>query len=245
MNTNREEYLHYFEARFSEWVRSALLEPRRGELPGEVRRELAAEPFYGDVRAKLGDELLNWLGWGLKQELIEEEGHRFRAISGRAGPFKWFSQRDWKRYPLHPNWEAYVHLAYFARLWQPCRDRGLSLDFEKKAVDEKGALDLVVRRGPHTIWYVEVKHRPEGPRGARELCKRVAEHGHKGVDMNMEPKGKDPLQKARYVTREQPEFFSVVALDFARHFRVAHGKGNHFQLQEVSDPLVRPLDWPP
>ena len=63
--------------------------------------------------------------------------------------------------------------------------------------------------------------------------------------MHTDPKGKDPLQKARYVTRQQPEFFSVVALDFESHFRVAYGKGNHFQLQEVSDPLVRPLDWPP
>ncbi len=63
--------------------------------------------------------------------------------------------------------------------------------------------------------------------------------------MSTDPRGNDPLQKARYVTRQQLEFFSVVALEFERHFRVTYGDGNRFQLQEVSDPPVRPLDWPP
>ena len=238
MNTNREEYLHYFEARFSEWVRSALLEPRRGELPGEVRRELAAEPFYGDVRAKLGDEILNWLGWALKAGLIVEEAHRFRVLGGQTGPFRWFSRRDWKEYPLDPNWEAYVHLAYFARLWHPCREAGMRLGFEDRG------MDITASRADELVWYVEVKRKQElADRLVRDLTRLSSEPVPTGaIDRN------DPLRdakaKVKYLADYRPSYFSAVAPGTERHFEIEYLHGVGFRLRDSASP-VHLLAHPP
>ncbi len=219
-------YLSAFKRHFRYWVRCACGE-RGCDLPGDE--------FYEVVRRWLGQETILWIGWGLRQGLILEEAHRFRVTGSTAGPFQWFSRRDWQGHPLHPNWEAFFHVAFFVRLWRPCQERALRVMFEHKN------MDIAVFGDERLIWCIEAK---VGWLKVQKLIADVGAFGGEGVDIQVEDRGNDPLRKAKYLILNRPEFFSVVEPGLQHHFEVVYKGVERFDLRPVGPP-VRPLDKPP
>ena len=117
------------------------------------------------------------------------------------------------------------------------RQRGLHLNFEDKG------MDLTVGQGPELMWYVEVKEKPKGANGAEALLTSLKDHGRRGVDLSIVDKRvrgqkrDTSIPKAQYLVRHQPKYFSLVAMGYELHFRVALGKGNTFSLVETNPPF--------
>ena len=219
-------YLTIFERHFNYWVRCACAEQYR-QVPGDE--------FYRTFRQHVGDETVNWIGWALKTGLIVEEAHRFRVLGGQTGPFRWFSRRDWMGYSLHPNWEAYFHVAFFVRLRAPCEEKGITLTFEDKN------MDLAVWRDEKLLWCIEVKVNWVR---VQSLIAGLRQLGQEGVALAAEDRGNDPLRKAKYLILSKPTFFSVLEPGLEHHFQVEYEESNRFHLRE-SEPPVHAMDRPP
>src|SRR5262249_47157519 len=110
------------------------------------------------------------------------------------------------------------HVVSYLRLFGPCRERALHLDFEDNG------MDLTIRNGTELTWYVEVK---EQRKGADALLRSLTDHGERGVNLSIVDKrvrgeNRDISNpKAQYLVKYHPKYFSVVAMDYARHFSVS------------------------
>jgi hypothetical protein len=215
-------YLSLFEERFGNWVRHGC---------AERRREVPSVDFYHAVRQRLGDEVLNWVGWGLQTRLITDEDHHFRVRGAEARRYKWLSLRDSMGYPLDPNWEEIIHLAYFVRLWHPCQEAGMRLGFEDRG------MDITASRADELVWYVEVKRNQElADRLVRDLTRLSSEPVPiRAIDRN------DPLRdakaKVKYLAEYRPSYFSAVAPGTERHFEIDYLRGVGFRLRDSASPV--------
>jgi len=219
-------FVEVFQRHFRDWV-AAVCDAWGYSLPNEA--------FYQRVRERLTDETLEWVGYGVEAGLILEGGLRF-DVAGNApgkGPYKWFSRRSDVAEP-QCNWEYYVQVAFFARLWEPCRHAGLSLTFEDEL------MDLAVRREGQLLWCIEIKERSTQ---LERLLREIESHGA-GVNLRAPDRGNDPLRKAKYLVTRRPQFFSGVAIGMQRDFQVLYQGKNAFRLVEASPPL-KALFTPP
>ena len=219
-------YVEVFQRRFRDWV-AAVCDAWVYSLPNEA--------FYQRVRERLTDWTLEWIGYGVDAGLILERGLQF-DVAGNAlgkGPYKWFSQRSGAAEP-QCNWEYYVQVAFFARLWEPCQEASLRLTFEDEL------MDLAVRRHGRLLWCIEVKE--QAPQLERLLAE-IESHGA-GVDIEAPDRGNDPLRKAKYLVRHRPKFFSGVAIEMQRDFQVLYQGKNAFRVVEANPPL-NALSEPP
>lgn len=219
-------YVEVFQRRFRDWV-AAVCDAWGYSLPNEA--------FYQRVRERLTDWTLEWIGYGVDAGLILERGLQF-DVAGNAlgkGPYRWFSQRSGAAEP-QCNWEYYVQVAFFARLWEPCQEASLRLTFEDEL------MDLAVRRHGRLLWCIEVKE--QAPQLERLLAE-IESHGA-GVDIEAPDRGNDPLRKAKYLVRHRPKFFSGVAIGMQRDFQVLYQGKNAFRLVEANPPL-NALSEPP
>jgi hypothetical protein len=187
------------------------------------------EAFYANVRTRLTDPVVEWIGYGIDNASIIERGFLFNVADNAPGkgPYRWFSRRTGATEP-QCNWEYYVQAALFARLWEPCRKASLRLTFED------ALMDITIRSQGELLWCVEVKERE--PQLAKLLNALVA-HGV-SVDLDAPDRGNDPLRKAKYLIRHKPEFFSAVAIGSERHFKVVYPRQQAFQLIDASPPVV-------
>ncbi len=220
-------YVEVFDSHFREWAASACDE--WGYPAPKVE-------FYQGVRKRLTDQTFEWIGYGIEAGLIQEEGLQFNLADNPAGkgPNKWFSQRSDVDEP-QCNWEYYVQVAFFARLFQPCREATLGLSFEDDL------MDLAVRAEGHLLWCIEVKEK------AVQLDKLLAElesHGN-GVDLDAPDRGNDPLRKAKYLVKHRPKFFSGVAIGMQRDFEVSYRGARAFKLLKAGPPLDALREPPP
>ncbi len=220
-------YVEVFDSHFREWAASACDEWGYPAPKGE---------FYERVRKRLTNQPLEWIGYGIETGLIKEEGLQFNLAGNPAGkgPYKWFSQRSDVDEP-QCNWEYYVQVALFARLFQPCREATLGLGFEDDL------MDLAVRAGGDLLWCIEVKEQ------AAQLEKLLAElesHGD-GVDLDAPDRRNDPLRKAKYLVKHRPKFFSGVAIGMQRDFEISYRGARAFDLLEAKPPLDALLKPPP
>jgi hypothetical protein len=216
-----------FYRHFREWVAAACR---------EWKYDHPDEAFYRSVRERLTDEILKWIGYGINAGLIREYGLRFNVAGNAARKrYKWFSERRNAAGP-QCNWEYYVQVARFIRLWNPCKAAGLDLIFEDKL------MDLAARRGGKLLWCIEVKEKIVD---LEHLLMGLVAHGTAGVDLKAPDRGKDPLRKAKYLVTHQPEFFSGVATGMQRHFRVIYGGPGTFNLIDASPPLNVLSEPPP
>lgn len=219
-------YVGIFERHFRDWVT---------EVCHAWGYSLPDEAFYLRVRERLTDRTLEWIGYGIEAGLILERGLQFDVADNAPGkgPYKWFSQRSGAAGP-QCNWEYYVQVAFFARLWGPCRHAAVSLTFEDEL------MDLAVRREGQLLWCIEVKERPAQ---LERLLRKIESHGA-GVNLQAPDRGNDPLRKAKYLVTRRPEFFSGVAIGVQRDFQVLYQGEDAFRLVDANPPL-RALSEPP
>ena len=219
-------YVKIFQRHFRDWVAAVC---------GAWDYSLPNEPFYQRVRERLTDPTLEWIGYGVEAGLILEHGFQFDVIGNAPskGAYKWLSQRSGATEP-QCNWEYYVQVAFFARLWEPCQKAALRLTFEDEL------MDLAVRRHSQLLWCIEVKE--QAPQ-LEQLLAEIKSHGAR-VDLEAPDRGNDPLRKAKYLMRHRPESFSGVAIGVQRDFQVLYEGKNAFCLEEANPPLDA-LSQPP
>jgi hypothetical protein len=156
------DYVGKFNQHFSQWLLSACVESGVPETSQEFVRPLIQ---------RLGPTTAAWIGYGLQRGLFTDNGNSF-SISNK-GKWKWFSKH--KPAP-RCNWEAFLHVASYVRLFGPCGERGLDLRFEDNG------MDLTVRQGSRLLWYIEVK---EQKSESEELIASLKRYGEKGVDLSI------------------------------------------------------------
>ena len=194
------------------------------------------EEFFHRVLGRLTDPIVDWIGYGIHAELVVEDGVQFNLVENPSGkgPYKWFSKRTGAAEP-QCNWEYYVQVAHFLRLWQPCRMVNSRLTFEDEL------MDLTVRRNGQILWCIEVKERSHQ---LERLLMKLGSLGTEGVNLHSPDRGNDPLRKAKYLVNHKPQLFSAVAIDLTRDFRVTYPRETAFALL-VARPPIETLRAPP
>jgi hypothetical protein len=192
-----KELMARFESSFREWVESACKEWKYPSPSTE---------FYSNVKVRLPDGLRATLGFGLNNGIILATGHTFslKGLPSSKGPYNWFSRYSASQIP-NPNWEYYVQVAEYVRLYEALVDKGYTLTFEDSL------MDIGVYDGDKLIVFCEVK---ENSNQALALVQGVKQH-EQYVDLNAEDRGNDPLRKAKYIIEHKPEYFCVVERDAA------------------------------
>lgn len=202
-----------FEKHLAEWLILVYDEYEVAE-----KRQVQPSEIFAALRSRLSDDILKWIAWGLEHGIVREVGGSFKAAGN--GPYKWFSRRTAPQgWPIHPNWEEFVHAAYFGRLSRACEDEEVTIGFEDRR------MDLTVYREGRLYWYIEVKEKAEIasrlPDDLR-LVSRIPWDRSSRIPRN-DPK-RDAKAKLKYLEGFQPEAFSVVAIDFEEHFQVVSTK---------------------
>jgi len=209
------EGMKLFESHFKEWV-SLACEGLGYKLPGQD---------YFNCLSRFTQELKGVIGKGIKDGILIEEGWKFRlkGLSHEKGPYKWFSKFEEGCYPAC-NWEYFVQVAEYIRLYSLYKDRRLELNFEDKL------MDITVRKENRLLICVEAKEKKQQLEG---LIKGISKYFEQ-IDFSENDRGNDSLRKAKYIVKHRPVFFSGVAMGFRLDFRVAYFEEDKFQFIPVS-----------
>jgi len=204
-----------FDWNFRNWVKSACKDWGYPE---------PSDQYYLNVKKRLPEGLRTLLGLGLKQGLIISQGKTFtlKSLSPRKGPYKWFSpgeKRIGVREP-HPNWEYFVQVAEFVRLYQIASAKGLVVKFEDDWID------IAIYQDGRLFVSFEVKERA---RKIHELIRGIKAYQQE-IDFSAPDRGNDALRKAKYIAKRKPEYFCGVAIGARCEYRVSYPKGQAFQL---------------
>ena len=162
---------------------------------------------------------------------MREVGGRFQAAGNSSGPFKWFSRRTAPQgWPIHPNWEAFVHVAFLGRLRRAC-GKEVRIGFEDRG------MDFTVYREGRLYWYIEVKEKAEtAERLVHDLGIVSRTTWDRSAAIPRSDARRDAKAKLKYLERFRPEAFSVVAIDFEEHFQA----GSTTTLKSVAAPYRLP-----
>ena len=146
---------------------------------------------------------------------MREVGGRFQAAGNSSGPFKWFSRRTAPQgWPIHPNWEAFVHVAFLGRLRRAC-GKEVRIGFEDRG------MDLTVYREGRLYWYIEVKEKAgTAERLVNDLGIVSRTTWDRSAAIPRNDAHRDAKAKLKYLEGFRPEAFSVVAINFEEHFQV-------------------------
>lgn len=201
-----------FKSNLSNWARSACEDWGYPNPPEEL---------YNSICTKLGRHVQDLLSSGLETRILIPEGRSFtlKGLQPGKGPYNWFSQNQQKLTP-QPNWEYFVQVAEYIRLFPIAAKRGLQLTFEDKL------MDICLHDGDELVVCCEVKVDKNQAEGLIAGIKQY----EKGIDYHAVDGGNDPLRKAKYIVGNRPRFFCVVAIGYRREFRVEYQSSEGFQL---------------
>jgi hypothetical protein len=213
------DYLMQLKSAFRRWLSTAC-EEFSCNMPGNE--------YFEEFSRRIPEGIQDWLGKGLSEEIILEEGFHFRlkGLASHKGPYTWFERR--KDSPPSPTWEYYVQVAEYVKLFRLCSRQGLTLGFED------GLMDITVYRDGSLLVCVEVK---EKAAKLDELLEGLHQY-EDGIDRSVDDRGNDPLRKAKYITMYKPPFVSFVAVGVKKDFRVRYSDGKEFQLTPDSLPVI-------
>ncbi len=159
---------------------------------------------------------------------IKTVGLRFTlaGLPDGIGPYAWLS-KDPRHVPA-VNWEYLVQAAEYVRV------HGQSAPLGFKVLAEDRLMDITVERDGTMLWYIEVK---EKAADLPLLAERIAAYGAAGVDLEVADRGNDPLQKARYLVRYRPRYFSLTAIGMRLDYRSEYVSQTTFRLIPDMVPL--------
>lgn len=188
----------------------------------------ASESFLDGVRIRLPDGLMDALELGIQQgSVILTDEHHFtlQGLVVGKGPYAWFSKSE-RQVPA-PNWEYFVQAATFARLHKTLAPKGYSLVFEDDL------MDIAVYKDQRLVVCCEVKEM------ASQLGPLLAAiRGYEtGFDHIASDRGNDGLRKAKYIVKNQPRYFSLVAIGQVMEFSVEFDGDQAFKLVQDVIPI--------
>lgn len=165
---------------------------------------------------------------GHDRALITSTGPRF-TLSGLPpgkGPYAWLS-KDKRQVPA-VNWEYLVQAAEYVRVHEQLAPLGY------RVLVEDRLMDITVERDGRLLWYIEVK---EKAADLPDFAERIAAYGKGGIDLALSDRGNDAQQKAKYLVRYRPQFFTLTAIGMTLDYRVTYGESTTFRLLPDIVPL--------
>lgn len=188
-----------------------------------------AEDYFLQTFARLPDGLMRVLGHGLETGLVIPQGRTFtlKKLDANKGPYNWFSRNPSHKRPS-PNWEYFVQVAEYVRLFELSERNHLLLTFEDDL------MDLALYQGKRLLVCCEVKERSDQ---LLQLLSGIREHEHE-VDYTANDRGNDPLRKAKYIVNRRPEYFYLMSLGSKLEFSVSYPEGMAFRLSDDLIPFI-------
>ena len=167
------------------------------------------EPVVTLVKQRIPSGIRSMIGLGIERGIVLPDGHMFRlkGLPDGKGPYRWFSR--FKHGP-NPNWEYYVHVAEYVRLFLQTENCDFKLVFE----DDR--MDIGVYQDDELFVCCEVK---ETSRQAARLVSGIRRYQPR-VPLTDPARGNDPLRKAKYLRKNRPRYFYVVAIGARHEFSV-------------------------
>jgi len=203
-----------FEDSFRNWVKLAC---------SEWGYDLPPESYYQHVFERLPDGLRTILGYGIDRSLIVQMGKKFslKGLRDKKGPYNWLSRDSYKKEPA-PNWEYFVQVAEYVRLFELAERNNLNLTFEEDL------MDLALYDDNKLIVCCEVKEQTaqimkllQGIRGFQ-----------KEIDYTINDRHNDPLRKAKYIEKNRPDYFYLISIGTKLEFSVDYPEDGAFTLKE-------------
>lgn len=207
-----DQHKALFVEEFKEWATSAA-EEWRLSLPGQE--------FYDEALGRIPQTVQVWVGKGMADGIVCPDGHKFRlrGLAKGKGPYDWFS--NYKTLgKLGVNWEWFVHVAEYARLFAIGQRQGMRLQFED------GLMDCAIYKDDQLVVCIETKERADQ---LRELVAELRKHENV-ADFPGQDRHNDPLRKAKYIVKHRPRYFAGVAPGLRESFRVEYPKRSVFRL---------------
>ncbi|MBL7124577.1 MAG: hypothetical protein ISS51_00575 [Dehalococcoidales bacterium] len=202
-----------FDSYFRGWVRATC---QKWGYP------MPSDRYYAKVYERLPAGLRSLLGFGLNSGIIisKEGGVAFtlKGLLDRKGPYHWFSHN--RRLKPAPNWEYFVQVAEYVRLYTIANAKSLLVTFE----DDD--MDIALYQDNRLIVYCEVKERLGQ---IQKLIKGIKGYQF-AVDLSAPDRGNDPLRKAKYIVKRKPEYFVGVAIGARFEYKVIYLGERSFQL---------------
>lgn len=95
-----------------------------------------SEQFFGKLNERLPSGLLATIGFGIEKGIVVPNGCTFmiKGLTQTKGHYNWFSRDNTKCRP-NPNWEYYIQVAEYVRLWQVFENSDHVLTFEDALMD--------------------------------------------------------------------------------------------------------------
>jgi hypothetical protein len=188
-----------------------------------------SEEFFTTLKERLPGGLLATIGFGVENGIVLPSGCTFiiKGMPQSKGPYNWFSRDNTNR-KLNPNWEYYIQVAEYVRLWQAFRDEDYALTFEDSL------MDIGVYRTNKLLVCCEIKEKSSQ---AKKLIAGIKTY-ETGIDLTSPDRGNDPLRKAKYIVHQRPLFFYLVAIGVRYEFSVSFPHGKAFELIEDIIPFV-------
>ena len=124
---NNSDLSTEFDLAFRRWVNSACED-------WGYRKQ--GEDYYSTAYSTLPEKIRALLGKGLKDGIVIPQGRRFtlKGLSSEKGPYNWFSRYSKCARPAL-NWEYFIQVAEYVRLYPIVEDKGFKLNFEDKLMD--------------------------------------------------------------------------------------------------------------
>ena len=189
------------------------------------------EDLFRQVRDRLPRGLRQTISIGLRDGTITSikgKEYKFTFPNLPHGKeYAWLSRLDDKR--ARVNWEYFVQAAEYVRVCLIAALKGFKVKWE----DDK--MDVTLYRPDGTLLaYFEAKERSDEIDG---LVPRVQEWGKRGVDP-LAPAGDDDAEeKAKYIAKHQPSYFSLVSIGKRYEFHVDCHDEHRFALVDDMIPI--------
>jgi hypothetical protein len=193
------------------------------------------EEYFSKVYRRLPPGLRSMISLGLSRGLIREVARSktgaaaFRPIGvpDSKGPYSFFEKDKERRQP-NPCREYLVQLAEYIRLYEAIEGKGFEIRFEDDL------MDIAIYDGQRLLVCYEVK---EQSSVAGRSVQEIKRYGEQKV-LPKKVRGDDALQKAHYLVKHKPEYFSVVSIGRRFEFKVEYPPDKQFQLIEDLTPIL-------
>ena len=207
-----------FDEKFAEW---ATLAASQWGFPEP------SQEFYEKFYDRIPVNVRSILGYGIKNAIIISCGCQFKLKGQeRIGLYSWFSKYTQAKEPA-PNWEYFIHVAYYIQLLHFVEQTELSLIFEDQL------MDLTIYENSKLKICIEVK---EKAKQLHQLLAGVRAYQN-NVDLSAQDRGKDPLRKAKYIIQNRPEYFCLWAINSQLNYQVQYLDDKSFELIETAFPV--------
>lgn len=188
-----------------------------------------SEQFFETLNERLPAGLRATIGAGIEKGIVVPNGCAFRikGLNKTKGPYNWFSRDNAKHRP-NPNWEYYIQVAEYIRLSQAFQSSNHVLTFEDTF------MDIGVYKDNQLLVCCEIKEKSSQ---AKTLIAGIKDY-QTNIDWTAPDRGNDPLRKAKYIVRQRPLFFYLVAIGVRYEFSVSYPDRKAFELREDIIPFV-------